>query len=407
MLTSTLLTNVDHAAAILLPLQVLLASALIATIKIHFLAMVSKLIKTIGSKMLVLSEKDVRMCLTMADCLDINRKALMSIASPESAAQVGGVGNVPARLGLRGPLSPAAAASGAAEDWTLIKPASFDATNSATASLMGMKIVSIRSQNPNRGLPLVPATVLVLDAESGIVQAILNATYLTGARTAASSGLATQLARPDAKHLVVFGAGLQAECHIEAIETAIGRTLPKITIVNRTRERAEALKQKILSDTNASRDIEVVWLGDDSHVQSALSTADVVAATTNATTPLFDGSILPTGCHVNGIGSYTPDMQEISPSVVNRSRILIDTNDAKTVGDLKPFLEDNNNNKHPMTLLGDALAGTAGESWSSQDPQYDCTFFKGVGTAIQDVMTADFVVKKARELGIGTDVDMS
>ena len=119
---------------------------------------------------------------------------------------------------------------------------------------------------------------------------------------------------------------------------------------------------------------------------------------------LFNGSILPPGCHINGIGSYTPEMQEISPEAVNRSRILIDTPEAKTVGDLKHLADRAD---HPISILGDVLGDPA--TWKKQGSggAQDCTFYKGVGTAIQDVMTADLVVKRARELGIGVEVDMS
>lgn len=100
-------------------------------------------------------------------------------------------------------------------------------------------------------------------------------------------------------------------------------------------------------------------------------------------------------------------MQEIPVHAVNRSRILIDTNDAKTVGDLKHLSLDDTS-IHPVTLLGDALAdATLMHNDHHDTSKFDCTFFKGVGTAIQDVMTADLVMKRARELGIGTEVDMS
>jgi ornithine cyclodeaminase len=374
------------------------------------------LLKQLGSKMLILSEKDVRRCLSMKDCLKINRKALLSVC--HAAEQAGGTGKVPTRLGLEGPHI----VGSATQDWTLFKPAAFYADmSSSSSSLMGVKVVSVRAQNPEAGLPLVPATVMVLDATTGTAKALVSATYLTGARTAASSGLATQLFRPDAQHLVVFGAGLQAECHIDAIQIAIGRILPKITIINRTRPRAEQLKEHLLrqnleaaassisSSINSTTSIDIVLLEDKLAVEKALSTADVIAATTNATQPLFEnGSCLPPKCHINGIGSYTPEMQEIPVDAVNRCRILIDTEEAKNVGDLKHLL-DEKFQEHPITLLGDALAAGHGDPIHKQiqNSKYDCTFYKGVGTAIQDIMTADLVVTRARELGIGTEVDMS
>lgn len=355
--------------------------------------------KSFGSKMLVLSEKDVRKVLTMADCLKINKEAYMSITSASS--RVGGKGHVPTRLSLPGPPKAGVAVEGAA-DCTLFKPAAFYADQSTPnkESLMGMKIISLRADNPKGGFPLAPATVAVLDADTGIVQAIVSSTYLTGARTAAGSGLATQLARPDLEHLVVFGAGLQAETHIDAIHTAIDREIPKITIINRTLERANQLKERLTCCISC----EVVLLDDKAAVEKAVYSADVIAATTNTATPIFDCKLKP-GCHINGIGSYTPDMQEIPESVVNRSVLLIDTPEAKSVGDLKHLGADKGDSDHPITLLGEALEGA---NWKEKaSSSFDCTFYKGVGTSIQDIMTADLVVKRARELGIGTQVDMA
>jgi ornithine cyclodeaminase len=139
-------------------------------------------------------------------------------------------------------------------------------------------------------------------------------------------------------------------------------------------------------------------------ITETLSTADCIVTATNTNTPIFEGSsMLPSGCHINGIGSYTPEMQEVPVRVVDRCNILIDTPEARNVGDLKNIAP-----QHPVTLLGDALRDP--EHWLAHHrekaPMFDCSFYKAVGTAIQDVVTADMVVKRARELGVGTNIDM-
>ena len=239
-----------------------------------------------------------------------------------------------------------------------------------------------------------------LNPETGQVQAIVAGTYLTAARTAAGSALATQVAfrKRELQHLVLFGAGLQAELHVHAIAEALPQaSIPKVTIVNRTEPRALSLKDKLVSSLDFCVDqVETVLLSDENAVHGLLSTADCIAATTNAFEPLFPMGLLPPGCHVNGIGSYTPNMKELA--VAPECRVWIDTPDAKTVGDLKDLPLD-----HPIELLGNILTET-GET--SRD-ESECTFFKAVGTAIQDVVTANVVTARARELGLGTEVDMS
>lgn len=261
---------------------------------------------------------------------------------------------------------------------------------------MGMKLVSVRSENPSRfGLPMVPATIMVVDPPSGMVEAAVSATYLTAARTAAGSALATQLCcRSNSKHVLVFGAGCQAECHLEAIQCVVP-TLERITIVNRNRDRADTLAaQQTLPTT-------VLELQDTIAIQQALQDADIVVACTNTMTPLFDGTFLSKGCHVNGIGSFTPDMQEIDDATVQRSIVLIDTPDAKSVGDLNS-IGTSTTNATNLLLVGDVL-----KTPNLLERDRDCTFYKAVGTAIQDVMTAHFVVQRAKELGLGQYVDMS
>ncbi|GKY96906.1 hypothetical protein MPSEU_000649500 [Mayamaea pseudoterrestris] len=358
-------------------------------------------------KMLFLSESNVRQCLNMSDCLAINRVALQSIFTKQST--------VPTRLALA--YEPADKHDDDVPDWTLVKAASFtqqaDEVNdadhhhpsSSSTTQMGVKVVSVRSHNPDHGLPLVPASLLNIDPATGIVDAVLAATYLTAARTAAGSALATSIMQPNLQHLVVFGAGLQAELHVHAIATALGYSIPKLTIVNRSERRAQELAQKLPADW--VQHTHVVLLNDSLSVADALSTADCVVTSTNAATPVLDGTtLLKPGCHVNGIGSYTPHMQEVAARTVDRCRVLIDTHEARTVGDLKHLTEH-----HPVMLLGELLLNPdLKNKWKSDEqtsPMIDCTFYKSVGTCIQDIMTASVVVKRARELGIGMEVDMS
>ncbi|GAX13655.1 ornithine cyclodeaminase [Fistulifera solaris] len=342
--------------------------------------------------MLILNEQQVQQCLHLRECLEVNREAFIALAQ--------GQATVPSRIGL--PYH-SASTSGSTPDWTLFKPA-------ATSDMMGCKIVSVRRNNPAKGLPLVPATILHLDAETGSVDAVLDGTYLTAARTAAGSALATALAWQgrEMQHLVVFGAGLQAELHIQMIAEALPqRHLSQLTIVNRTLERAVILSNKIQSMSAEGQmafdkitHCQILALDDTTQIAQALSTASCIVTCTNTATPLFDGNIvLPAGCHLNSIGSYTSDMQEIpTETTIRHCRVWMDTPEARTVGDLKDLPSE-----HPVTLFGKVLQ----QDYEPAKTLLPCTFFKSVGTAIQDVMTASIVVKKARELGIGTEIEMN
>jgi ornithine cyclodeaminase len=387
--------------------------------------------------MFVLGERDVRKALDPLQCLQITKQALVSLTDKS--------GLVPTRLALPYPNNPNAihplnssspSITVVAQDWTLIKPAAYypphrnDSGNHQAIPdndvTMGLKVVSVRADNPMRGLPLVPATILLLDPLTGVIYATLAGTYITAMRTSAGPALAVQAFQPHAQHLVMFGAGTQAECHIQLMELSIQRRIPKITIVNRTLHRAERLRTKIenfrnnqtfhTNNNNNNRGgtftIELVELANKEAVASALSTADVVSATTNATTPLWkdeEDIQLKKGCLLTGIGSYTPDMQEIPKSVVNRSVVVIDTPEAIQVGDLNHLgaTMEEAIAHHPIFLAGHALHHPEIVVKQRQSARKDFVFYKAVGTAIQDILQATAVVAKAKMLKLGQEVDMS
>ena len=139
----------------------------------------------------------------------------------------------------------------------------------------------------------------------------------------------------------------------------------------------------------------VVLLQDKAAIQRVLQEADIVVACTNTMTPLFDGAWLKKGCHVNGIGSYTPNMQEIDKMTVERSTVLIDTPEARLVGDLKHLMKEQHHHATPL-LLGDVLQNNS-LLLSDSNSSRDCTFYKAVGTAIQDVMTGHLIVQRAKD----------
>jgi ornithine cyclodeaminase len=364
----------------------------------------------------------------------------------------------------------------APDDWTLFKPAAFQTTTAATVegtkedsmsttrtqsnknnsnntrvetTSMGMKVVSVRANNgrttgQQQQHPLVPATILHIDPCSGIVDAIVAATYLTAVRTAAGSAIAihhyftTQHPPTPAilppllpQHVVVFGAGLQAEQHIRAIACIFQYSIPRVTIINRNTERSEKLKQKCIAEQwVTSIIIESLTVENTKRIEETiLLTADVIVTCTNTATPLWgknDGTSTDTvedtkhqtnpwiqhhlserPCIIAGIGSYTPSMQEVPCHVVNAcQQIWIDTPEAIHVGDLKHLASSSSSTPE---LLGTVLLSSSTTSTNKKNDTYSngLVFYKAVGTAIQDILTADVILDKARTLGIGTNVDMS
>lgn len=324
--------------------------------------------------MLLLSETDVKRCLDIQACLAVNRKALRVIATGEAL--------IPTRIGI--PYSN--------DDWSLFKPAMLPPSN------LGVKVVSTRADNPAIGLPQVPATILHMNRDTGLVEAVVAGTYLTAARTASGSALAIQYHCVRLDHLVIFGAGLQAQLHIDTVLAAMDlETIPKLTIINRSSESATKL---VKENRHRCVEAEVVLTSDTPRLLRVIKTADAICACTSSKEALWPGNaLLKQNCVITAVGSYSPGRREIPLEAIRGcSRVFADTKEAKDSGDLKDVDED----MIDIEIFGNILS-------SDPDPTSSTgrVFFKSVGSAIQDILTAEVVVQEAGRKAIGQSVDMS
>ena len=172
---------------------------------------------------------------------------------------------------------------------------------------VGVKLVTVTEANPSRGLPLIHAVYVLFDTRSQAPRLLVDGSALTALRTAAVSGLATRwLALPDARRLVVFGAGVQARAHLDAMVDV--RPVTELTVVSRSPARRE-----LLIETARAKGI-MATAGEPSSVEAA----DIVCTCTTATEPLFAGARLGAGAHVNAVGAYRPDTREIDTDSVRR-----------------------------------------------------------------------------------------
>ncbi|HVM35028.1 MAG TPA: ornithine cyclodeaminase family protein [Actinomycetota bacterium] len=239
----------------------------------------------------------------------------------------------------------------------------------------GVKLVTLNPSNPGRGLPFIHGTYMLFRPNDLAPECVIDGGALTALRTAAVSGLATRhLARGDAHGLVIFGAGVQGHSHLDAMATE--RRLRRVTVVSRTRQPAEALasRARALGFEGAVGDA------------SAVATADIVCTCTTSNDPVFDGSLLPDGCHVNAVGAYQPHTRELDDDAVLRGRVVVETREAalEEAGDLLiPIDAGVITRDHIVAELGEVVRGR--EVRSSDE---DITVFKSVGVAFEDLVLA-------------------
>lgn len=248
---------------------------------------------------------------------------------------------------------------------------------------VGVKLVSLTPANPDRSLPFIHASYVLFDAETQAPEAVLDGSALTALRTAAVSGLATRhLSRQDAHRLVVFGAGVQATSHLEAM--CVVRPVTELVVVSRSRSKAQALVEDGLGRGLAAR------LGESDEVVDA----DLICTCTTAEEPLFDGSLLPPGAHVNAVGSSRPETRELDTRTVRRGRVVVETREVALAeaGDL--LIPIGEGAIEAADIVAD-LAELARGATVRRSPD-DVTVFKSVGMAFEDLVVARAVVDADR-----------
>jgi len=248
---------------------------------------------------------------------------------------------------------------------------------------IGVKLVSLTPANPGRGLPFIHASYVLFDAETQAPEAVLDGSALTALRTAAVSGLATRhLSGEDAHRLVLFGAGVQARSHLEAM--CVVRAVTDLVVVSRSRGAAEALVAEGLGRGLTAR------LGEPAEVGET----DLVCTCTTAEAPLFEGSLLPPGAHVNAVGSYRPETRELDTETVRRARVVVETREVALAeaGDLLiPIQEGAIDAGHVVADLAETVRGA-----QVRRSPADVTLFKSVGMAFEDLVVARAVVDAVR-----------
>jgi ornithine cyclodeaminase/alanine dehydrogenase-like protein (mu-crystallin family) len=235
---------------------------------------------------------------------------------------------------------------------------------------VGVKLITLTPENPKRGLPLVQGVYVLFGADSQSPEGVIDGASLTALRTGAVSGLATRwLAREDASRLVVFGAGVQARGHVEAVRAV--RVIEEVVIVSRTGPRAEALAAEVGGRVGSAADV---------------AGADIVCTCTSSPKPLFDGETLTGGVHVNAVGAYTADTRELDTTAVSRARVVVETRAVAMAeaGDLLiPMAEDAIGGEHVVADLTELVRGKEVRRSAA-----DVTAFISVGVAFEDLVVA-------------------
>jgi len=249
--------------------------------------------------------------------------------------------------------------------------------------LVGCKIVSVYPDNAKLNKPSVYGSYMLMSGETGEPLALIDGTTLTAWRTAAASALAARyLAREDAEHLVMVGAGALSAHLIRA--HAAARPIKRVTLWNRTRSRAVSTAFAL-----HAAGIEPT-IADD--LEAAVRTADIVSCATLSAEPLVQGQWLKKGAHLDLVGAFTPKMREADDEAVRRSRVYVDVRASapKGSGDIAVPLKKKILNA--ADIQGDLFELCRSEV-KGRKRKDEITLFKSVGNAIEDLAAAMLVWK--------------
>lgn len=323
-----------------------------------------------------LSAKDIQQTFTMSDAIKADKEALSLYSS--------GRADIPLRTNIDIPEH---------NGQSLYMPGYMSGASPA----LGIKLVSVYPDNIAKHLPSVPATMVTLDAKTGIVNAILDGTYLTQLRTGAVQGAATDLlAKKNAKTALLIGTGGQGMAQLEAMLTVRHLTIVYVSDLDKKRAQDFCDEAKAKFGYTFKTKFQVVDSADD-----VVPFVDIITTVTTSRRPTFNGSLVKPGAHINGVGAYTPEMAELpAEALVKADRIIFDTMDGVSAeaGDMiqplkRGIIEKDKFNGELGQVINGRIEGRTEEN--------QITVFKTVGTAALDVIVADRIVKAAEKDEIG------
>ncbi len=238
----------------------------------------------------------------------------------------------------------------------------------AYGGALGAKLVTFYPNN--QGVPTHHAVIVLFRPETGEPLVTMDGRLITEMRTAAVSAVATKcLARPEASVLGMLGAGVQARSHLEALRLV--RTFREIRVWSPRNARAFAKRFGIRAAASAAE---------------AVCGADVIVVATTSQTPVLFGEWLSPGTHINAVGAPRPTWRELDDAVLRTARIYVELRDAATreSGDVIAA-------GRVDAEIGEVVTGAK----RGRESASETTLFKSVGVAIEDVVSADLVYRKA------------
>jgi len=315
---------------------------------------------------LVLREKDVRRLLSMPDTEEALEQAFAALAQNNA---------------LNRPRTRLVLANGVLHMLSAASP---------SLGVLGFKAYTTFREG-------VRCVVMLFSAQNGQLLAIIEADWLGCMRTGGASGIATKyLARADAKIVGLIGAGNQAVTQLMGVCAV--RQISGVFVYSRRPRECAVFCDEMTRLLNI--DVKPVTTA-----QQAVEIADILVTATTSPDPVLRGEWLKTGCHINAIGSNWAQRRELDVSTLQLSSLIVtDSREQARIeaGDLIIPADEGLFDWNEVYNLADVIVGYA----PHRELPDDITLYKGVGIALEDIATAEYVYRLAVAQNIGEELDI-
>jgi ornithine cyclodeaminase len=260
------------------------------------------------------------------------------------------------------------------------------ALGAAAGNLAGAKVWA---HTPGGADPVV----LLFDASTGRIAAVIEAFALGQLRTAGTAGLATdRLARPDARCLAIIGTGRQALPQVAAV--AAVRPIRRVRAFSRDADHRKTFARRVREELGLPCTAAA-------SAAEAADGADVVTLVTRATEPVLTTAMVRPGMHINAVGAIDLARREFEPAILERAAVVTDSPaQARNLSaELREFFGEAAGRWQRLRALGDVVRDGPGRAAPEE-----VTVFKGMGSGIADLAIGAAVLARVSETGGGTPV---
>ena len=239
---------------------------------------------------------------------------------------------------------------------------------------LAVKLVTVFGKNPGRGFPLIHAAVIALDINNGAATDLL--------------------ALKDASSVGIIGSSKLAQSLMEAVCTV--RSIEQVRVFSPNPEHAQKCAEEMSGNGPVPNNVRAVPSS-----KNAIKDADIVCTATTSNTPVIAFENLKQGVHINAVGAFKPEMQEIDAETIVNALVIADSRESilAEAGDLViPINQGLITQDHVHAEIGELNNRTKTGRTSAEQ----ITLFKSCGVAVQDAVSAGIILKNAESKNLGT-----